>query len=63
MDFEVVNTVSAALALQENRMMENIGTAVLARAMDTNEEMGDEMVKMMERSVNPGLGENVDVRV
>lgn len=45
-----------------------VGTAVLSKVMDTNEAMGQNMVAMldaaaMERSVNPAVGGNVDLRV
>lgn len=45
-----------------------VGTAVLGKAMDTNEAMGEGLVKMidaaaMEKSVNPAVGGNFDIRV
>jgi len=45
-----------------------VGTAVLAKAMDTNESLGEGIVSMidsaaMERAVNPSVGSNVDVRI
>lgn len=45
-----------------------IGTAVLSKAMDTNEALGQGLVEMidaaaMERSVNPAVGANIDMRV
>ena len=45
-----------------------VGTAVLGKVMDTNEVMGQNLVAMldaaaMERSVNPSVGGNVDLRV
>lgn len=40
-----------------------IGIAVLAKNLDTMEDMGDGMKKMMEMSVNPNLGANIDVSV
>ena len=63
MDFDAVDTVSAALNLKQGMMMSQIGTAVLAKAIDTSEELGTGMISMMERSVNPAVGGNVDVRV
>ncbi|MBO6133495.1 MAG: YjfB family protein [Lachnospiraceae bacterium] len=63
MDFNAVDTVSAALSLKQGMMMSEIGTAVLAKAIDTSEELGSEMINMMERSVNPAIGGNVDVRL
>ena len=40
-----------------------IGIAVLAKNLDTMEDVGEGMKKMMEMSVNPNLGANIDVSV
>lgn len=45
-----------------------VGTAVLSKALDTNEAMGQGIVQMidaaaMEQSVNPAVGGNFDIRV
>ena len=45
-----------------------VGTAVLSKAMDANEELGAGLVQMidaaaMEQSVNPGIGANFEMRV
>lgn len=45
-----------------------VGTAVLSKALDTNEQMGAGLVQMidaaaMERSVNPAVGGNFDLKV
>lgn len=45
-----------------------VGTAVLSKALDTNEALGQGLVEMidaaaMERSVNPAVGANIDMRV
>ena len=45
-----------------------VGTAVLSKALDTNEAMGQGIVQMidaaaMEQSVNPAVGSNFDMRV
>ena len=45
-----------------------VGTAMLSKAMDTNEALGQGLVKMidaaaMENSVNPAVGSNFDVRI
>lgn len=63
MDIAGVSTALANISLQSQ-----IGTAVLSKALDTNETLGAGMVQMidaaaMERSVNPNLGANLDVRI
>lgn len=40
-----------------------IGTMVLAKCLDSQEATGQSIVKMMEQSVNPELGQNIDLRV
>lgn len=63
MDIAGVSTALANISLQSD-----VGTAVLGRAMDTNEALGAGLVEMidsaaMERSVNPGVGANLDLRI
>lgn len=45
-----------------------VGTAVLSKAMDTNEALAAGLAEMidaaaMERSVNPAVGGNIDLRI
>ena len=42
---------------------QDIGVAVMAKSLDTAEQAGQGMIKMMEQSVNPNLGLNIDMRV
>lgn len=55
----------AQLSMNLNMIQLNndVGVAVLSKSMDTMEEMGDGVVKMMEASVTPYLGQNIDVSV
>lgn len=48
--------------------MSKVSTAVLSQTIDTNEALGQGLVEMidaaaMERSVNPAVGANFDMRV
>lgn len=52
-----------SLANVQASTMSSVGIAVLGMSMDTQEVLGDEMVKMMEQSVNPHIGGNIDVSV
>nr|MCR4960984.1 YjfB family protein [Lachnospiraceae bacterium] len=52
----------------QTKIMQSVGTAVLSKAMDTNEQMGNQIAQMidssaMELSVNPNVGANFDVSV
>lgn len=63
MDIAGVSTALANISTQSK-----VGTAVLSKAMDTNEELGAGLVRMidsaaMERSVNPDVGANIDISI
>lgn len=58
--------VSSALA--QVNLQSDIGIAVLGKTMDTSEQMGQGMLKIldaaaMERAANPHIGGNFDVRL
>lgn len=40
-----------------------IEVALLKKAMDSFEDSGDDMVRMMEASVTPYLGQNIDISI
>lgn len=40
-----------------------VGIAVLSKNLDTIEQAGQGLIKMMEQSVTPHLGQNVDLRI
>ncbi|MBR1874404.1 MAG: YjfB family protein [Eubacterium sp.] len=46
-----------------NATMEGVGIAMMSKALDMQEQMGAEITQMMEQSVNPHVGGNVDFRV
>lgn len=55
-------------AMATNSIQSRVGIAMLGKAMDTNEELGAGLVQMidaaaMERSVNPAVGGNFDIRI
>lgn len=58
MDIAEISVVNSQASL-----MRDIGTAVLSMSLDTVEAAGENMVKMMELSVNPHIGSNFDVSV
>ena len=59
---------SLSVALSNSSSLNQIGTAVLSKALDTNDAIGQGLVEMidsaaMERSVNPHIGSNFDMIV
>ncbi|WMJ85762.1 YjfB family protein [Anaerocolumna sp. MB42-C2] len=56
--------ISMASMLQsQSQLITQVSTAVLNMNLDTVEGMGDGLVKMMEQSVNPNVGQNIDIRI
>lgn len=63
-----MDIAAVSMALSQVQLGTQVGTAVLDKAMETNEELGAGLVEMinsaqMELSVNPHLGGNFDVRI
>ncbi len=65
MDLYGIDT--ALLAVQANPQTNTLSGAVsmkmLANSLDTSEQMGTDMVRMMENSITPYLGNNIDTYV
>jgi len=40
-----------------------VDTAVLSMSLDTIEVAGENLIKMMEQSVSPNLGQNIDIKL
>lgn len=62
MDISPVLTIS----LNDTKIKNDIGIAVLAKHMDTEKQIGAALIEMidrstMENSVNPKLGGNIDI--
>ena len=63
-----MDIASVSMALADIQVKNQVGTAVLDKALETNETLGAGMVQMidaaaMERSVNPHVGANFDMYI
>lgn len=63
-----MDIAAVSMALANVSLHTQIGTAVLDKAMETNESLGAGLVQMMdaaamELSVNPDVGANLDLRI
>lgn len=52
-----------SIALNSIQTSNDIGIAVLAKNLDVMNTEGDALTKMMELSVNPGIGQDIDYLV
>ena len=63
-----MDVAAVSMALANIELGTKVGAAMLDKAMDTNEELASGLVQMidsaaMERSVNPSVGGNLDLRI
>lgn len=61
---DMINSIAdMSIEMANNKLMTNVSMAVLDMTLDTYQEQGDELTKMMEASVTPYLGQNIDVTI
>ena len=58
-----MDIASLSTAMSTQNILNDVGVAMLSKSLDTVEDMGDGMVKIMESSVTPYLGQNIDYNV
>ena len=62
-----MDIAALSMAMSQNKIISDVGTAVLSKAIDTGEQMGASIVNMIDRSmelsVNPNIGSNIDISV
>ena len=52
-----------SIAMSQMNITNQYNVAMLSKTLDTMEQSGDMMIKLMEQSVNPHLGQNIDISV
>ncbi|MCM1084267.1 MAG: YjfB family protein [Clostridium sp.] len=52
-----------SLSVSGTQKMDAIDISMLKKSLDSVEMSGDMITKMMEQSVNPNIGANIDVRL
>lgn len=63
-----MDIASVSMALANAELGNKVGTAMLDKAMETGEDLATGLLEMidaaaMERSVNPAVGSNFDMRI
>ena len=56
-----MDIAALSMSMAQERVMTEDGTAILSKAIDQGQENGDTLTKMMEQSVNPDIGGNIDI--
>ncbi|TGY96010.1 putative motility protein [Petralouisia muris] len=58
-----MDIASLSTALSMTSVNNDVGAIMLSKQLDTMENMGDSMIKLMEQSVNPHIGGNIDISI
>ncbi|MBQ2275453.1 MAG: YjfB family protein [Lachnospiraceae bacterium] len=58
-----MDIAEVSMMLQHTELSTQIGTAVMKLSMDNMEQVEDGLTKMMEMSVQPNIGANIDISV
>lgn len=58
-----MDIASLSTAMSTQNILNDVSVVMLSKSLDTVEDMGDGMVKIMESSVTPYLGQNIDYYV
>ncbi len=52
-----------SIAMSQMEVTNQYNVAMLSKTLDTMEQSGAMMIRLMEQSVNPHLGQNIDISV
>lgn len=52
-----------SMAMSMDRVNTQWGVAMMSKALDSAETVSEDLTKMMESSVTPNLGQNIDIRL
>lgn len=63
MSITPIGNMDISLSASESRSMNAIDISILKKALNTAEVSGDMLTQMMEQSVNPNIGANIDIRL
>jgi len=55
-----MDIASLSMAMSSSNLKSDVGVAVLGKSLDTLKQAGEGMIKIMESSVTPNLGQNID---
>lgn len=58
-----MDIAALSIASSQANIMTQVNTTVLAMNLDTIEQAGENMVKLLEQSVTPYLGQNIDISI
>lgn len=58
-----MDIASLSMAIKQSDLSQSVSLALTKKVMDVSKDNSQELIKMMELSVNPDLGSKIDVTV
>lgn len=55
--------MSSISALGTSGLKQQVGIEVLAKSLDVDKQISEQLIQMMQQSVQPNLGNNLDIKV
>ncbi len=60
---DLIDIAALSISMNQASLNQQVGIALTKKVMDTSKENVQALTKMMELSVNPNLGKNIDISV
>lgn len=58
-----MDIAALSMNIAQTNVLNQVNIAMLSKSLDTTEAIGDGLTKMLEQSVTPSIGGNIDVSI
>lgn len=58
-----MDVAALSISMKQGQLMQQVGIAVMKKAMTNAETSTEALLKVLQQSVQPNLGQNVDIRL
>ncbi len=58
-----MDIAALSVSMSQSQLMNDVSVAMMSKALDTAEVTSDGLTRLMESSVNPLVGQNIDIRL
>lgn len=58
-----MDIAALSMAMSTSKLQQEASIAILSKTLDTAETTGEGMIKIMEQSVTPNLGNSIDISI
>ncbi|NLX63541.1 MAG: putative motility protein [Clostridiaceae bacterium] len=58
-----MDIAAVSVLMKQQQLIQQVGLSVMKKAMSSTETSTEALIKMMEQSVQPNLGQNIDIKI